>query len=60
MKTTNEQLEGHASRRIDPRNYFDAGEVSILRAYFGLRLRKSDPPLARLRSVGLRREDYLF
>jgi len=48
MKAINEQVEGRASRRIDPRNYFDAGEVSILRAYFGLKLRKSDPPLESL------------
>jgi hypothetical protein len=48
MKATSEQVEGGASRRIDPRNYFDIGEVSILRAYFGLKLRKSDPPLASL------------
>jgi len=48
MKAMNEQVDGGANRRIDPRNYFDTGEVSILRAYFGLRLRKGDPPLESL------------
>ena len=32
-------------RRINPNNYFEAGEVSILRTYFEMKLRKADPPL---------------
>ena len=31
--------------RIDPANYYDLGEVPILRAYFGLRARPGDPSL---------------
>lgn len=34
--------------RIDVRSYFDAGEVSILRTYLGLKLRADDPPLESL------------
>ncbi|HQR21773.1 MAG TPA: hypothetical protein PLZ79_07810 [Burkholderiales bacterium] len=32
-------------RRLDPANYFDPGEVAILRAYFGLARRACDPQL---------------
>jgi len=35
-------------RRINPNNYFEAGEVSILRSYFEMKLRKADPPLQSL------------
>jgi hypothetical protein len=35
----------HVWTRIDPANYYDLGEVAILRAYFGLRLRPDDPSL---------------
>lgn len=34
--------------RIDPANYYDLGEVAILRAYFGLRPRPGDPTLESL------------
>lgn len=35
-------------RPLDPANYYDAGEVAILRAYFGLKPRPQDPDLAAL------------
>jgi hypothetical protein len=47
MRAAQERKED-GTRRINPSNYFEAGEVSILRAYFGLKLRKGDPPLESL------------
>jgi hypothetical protein len=38
----------HVWTRIDPANYYDLGEVAILRAYFGLRPRPGDPTLESL------------
>jgi len=35
-------------KRIDPANYYNLGEVAILRAYFGLRRRPCDPSLESL------------
>jgi hypothetical protein len=35
-------------KRLDPANYYDPGEVAILRAYFGLRARPGDPSLESL------------
>lgn len=35
-------------RKLDPAHYYDAGEIAILRAYFGLRPRAGEPPLVEL------------
>ncbi len=35
-------------RQLNPENYYEAGEVAILRAYFGLKPRPGDLPLAEL------------
>lgn len=37
-----------AKKHVSPRDLFDPGEVSILRSYFGLKLRKHDPKLRTL------------
>jgi len=47
MKAAEERQEV-GTRRINPNNCFEAGEVSILRTYFGLKLRRDDPPLESL------------
>ena len=35
-------------RQLNPENYYEAGEIAILRAYFGLKPRPGDMPLAEL------------
>ena len=35
-------------QQLDPANYYEAGEIAILRAYFGLKPRPGDAPLAEL------------
>ena len=37
-----------AGQKLDPADYFDPGEIAILRAYFGLEPRPGDPPLSQL------------
>lgn len=34
--------------KLDPAHYYEAGEIAILRAYFGLKPRRGDPALAEL------------
>jgi len=38
-------------RQLDPANYYEAGEIAILRAYFGLKQRPEDLSLAELYEV---------
>ena len=35
-------------QKLDPAHYYEAGEIAILRAYFGLKPRRGDPALAEL------------
>jgi hypothetical protein len=48
---TNDNASTNIARvwqKLDPSHYYEAGEIAILRAYFGLKPRPGDPALAQL------------